>query len=231
MDQPTIDGLNTYLVSRAAAMQGLKVALSGFGGDELFGGYPSFRQIPKLLKWGQRISFSKPFGVAVQALFGRCRCRAFRPRLLGCCRIPVTSPVPICCDARFYLEDELDALLDESWLKEGLERLSTVRMLAETVSALRTAGVLRYAQVAALESCWYMRNQLLRDTDWSSMAHGLEVRVPFVDICLLERLGQPLLSGAPPNKQDLAAVRRRVAAIDANATQDRIHHTGAGVGQ
>src|SRR3989442_1569517 len=54
MDQPTIDGLNTYLVSRAGAMQGLKVALSGVGGDELFGGYPSFGQIPKLLTWGRR---------------------------------------------------------------------------------------------------------------------------------------------------------------------------------
>jgi asparagine synthase (glutamine-hydrolysing) len=50
-----------------------------------------------------------------------------------------------------------------------------------------------------------MRNQLLRDTDWSSMAHGLEVRVPFVDAALLARLGPAIASAAPPSKQDLAA--------------------------
>ena len=68
MDQPTIDGLNTYLISHAAAKQGLKVALSGLGGDELFGGYPSFRQIPELLKWGRRFSFSKSFDRAIRSV-------------------------------------------------------------------------------------------------------------------------------------------------------------------
>ena len=67
-----------------------------------------------------------------------------------------------------------------------------------------------HAQVAALESCWYMRNQLLRDTDWSSMAHGLEVRVPFVDISVLDRLGPAIASASPPNKQDLAHCAQRL---------------------
>jgi asparagine synthase (glutamine-hydrolysing) len=49
-----------------------------------------------------------------------------------------------------------------------------------------------------------MRNQLLRDTDWSSMAHGLEVRVPFVDFHLLSRLAPAIASAAPPSKRDLA---------------------------
>ena len=75
---------------------------------------------------------------------------------------------------------------------------------------MQTAGVSVHAQVAAIESCWYMRNQLLRDTDWSSMAHGLEVRVPFVDATMLERLGPAIASDRPPNKRDLAACAKRL---------------------
>jgi asparagine synthase (glutamine-hydrolysing) len=62
-----------------------------------------------------------------------------------------------------------------------------------------------------------MRNQLLRDTDSSSMAHGLEVRVPFVDMKLLDRLGPAIASIAPPNKQDLACCAPQLA----QAVRDR----------
>jgi asparagine synthase (glutamine-hydrolysing) len=103
-----------------------------------------------------------------------------------------------------YLEGELDMLLDQSWVKSGLEQLQTSTSLAATVRRLAAAGTNEYAQVSALESCWYMRNQLLRDTDWSSMAHGLEVRVPFVDVNLLERVGPAVASANPPSKIDLA---------------------------
>jgi asparagine synthase (glutamine-hydrolysing) len=106
-----------------------------------------------------------------------------------------------------HLESELDLLLDKNWLNEGLERLST---LADSISPPRAAGTIVHAQVAALKSCWYMRNQLLRDTDWSGMAFGLEVRVPFVDIGMLDRLGPAIASSSPTDKQDLAHCAQRL---------------------
>ena len=210
MDQPTIDGLNTYLISRAAAQQGLKVALSGLGGDELFGGYPSFRQIPKLLRWVRPVSWCKGIGHAVEALVRAMSLAAVPPKVAGLLSHGGDVASAYLLRRALHLENELDALLDESWLRKGLERLSTHDAMNATIRELRTAGISVNAQVAALESCWYMRNQLLRDTDWSSMAHGLEVRVPFVDVSVLNRLGPAIASSSPPDKQGLAQCARRL---------------------
>jgi asparagine synthase (glutamine-hydrolysing) len=210
MDQPSIDGLNSYLISRAAATQGLKVALSGLGGDELFGGYPSFSQIPKLLALGHRLPFAKTLGHAVGSALRAVPLPGLPPKAAGLLSHSRDIGSAYLLRRALHLENELDAILDESWLKEGLERLSTTKAINESLAALRVAGTSGHAQIAALESCWYMRNQLLRDTDWASMAHGLEVRVPFVDMTLLERLGPAIASNAPPRKQDLAACARQL---------------------
>jgi len=212
MDQPTTDGLNTFLVSRAAAGTGLKVALSGLGGDELFGGYPSFRQIPKLQKWLGHAPWPRVLGVGASKIIRGVTAPWLPPKFAGLFRYSRSVAQAYFLRRALYLDDELEALLDRDTLSLGLERLATIAELDKLVAPLVEADAPYYAQVAVLEAGWYMRNQLLRDTDWSSMAHGLEVRVPYVAPALLARLGPAIASAAPPTKRDLAACAEYVPA-------------------
>ena len=224
MDQPTIDGLNTYLASRAATHQGLKVALSGLGGDELFGSYPSFHQIPRLLKWGQLLRLPTSWGTVVQGLAKLLAVPGIPPKAAGLLSGSRDIGAAYLLRRALHLESELDLLLDESWLTEGLERLATSSSLSDIVKPLITAGTSAYAQIAALESCWYMRNQLLRDTDWASMAHGVEVRVPFVDVGPRPpRTGSCIFVSA--YQTGPSALRTTIAAGNADAAENRLHYT------
>ena len=140
MDQPTIDGLNTYLVSYAAAKLGLKVALSGLGGDELFGGYPSFRDVPQLAQWGRRLSILQPFGNAVQRALRTVALPGMPPKLPALFTHSTSLAKAYLLRRALYLEDELDVLLDESWISEGLERLGHPVCLGSNCCATACSG-------------------------------------------------------------------------------------------
>lgn len=200
MDQPSIDGTNTYFVAKAAHEAGLKVALSGLGGDEIFAGYPSFRQVPRLVR------LLGPF--AGLGGFGRAVRRATAPWLKN--RVPPKYPGLLEYGTSFagaymlrrclFMPWELDELLPREMVRDGLAELDTLARLARGIERLDNPRL----KVTALEIAWYMRHQLLRDSDWAGMAHSLEIRVPLVDATLLARLATLLAGPAPPSKGDMA---------------------------
>jgi asparagine synthase (glutamine-hydrolysing) len=178
MDQPTIDGTNTWFVSKAAAERGLKVAISGLGGDELFGSYPSFRALPRIVA-ASRL----PLAATVAGRLGR------NPKARAVAQYGATWAGAYLLKRGLFLPDELPSLMGAEAARDGVERLSMLDHIARTIDP--DPGT-PFGRVAALEASLYMRNQLLRDTDWASMAHSLEVRTPLVDATLLRQIA-PLL--------------------------------------
>ena len=179
MDQPTIDGVNTWFVSKAAAERGLKVALSGLGGDELFGSYPSFRTLPRMVG-ASRV----PLVTSIAARVRR------HPKARALPRYASTWPGAYLVQRALFLPDELPDVIGADAAEEGLNRLQILERIG---AALEVDPGTPFARVAALEASLYMRNQLLRDTDWAGMAHSLEVRTPLVDAALLRQMA-PLLA-------------------------------------
>jgi asparagine synthase (glutamine-hydrolysing) len=216
MDQPSIDGINTWFVSKAAAEAGLKVAISGLGGDELFGGYPAFRDIPRwtrLLWLPSRVPGLGALAEQAQAAFAPLF-PSLSPKAAGMLRYGGTYAGAYLLRRGLFLPRELPALIGDDMAREGLHRLRPLRYIArqlgQTVGASpaprsspppRTA----HGRIATLESALYMRNQLLRDTDWASMAHSLEVRTPLVDTWLLRKLAGPLATARVTNHKRLLA--------------------------
>ncbi|MBT5549761.1 MAG: asparagine synthase (glutamine-hydrolyzing) [Nitrospina sp.] len=188
MDQPTIDGVNTYLISRSAHEAGLKVVLSGLGGDELFGGYPSFQLVPQLLqrkKWlnaipqwlaGLGLGLSKGFFSPTQAMKLE---HWVQGKLSGAHEYFLIR-------ALFCQEPVLRLFADREQAETEIEK-NFQRTLRLTENG--PSGDL-FNQISYLETFHYLQNMLLRDTDMMSMAHPVEVRVPFMDHRLVEMMFQ-----------------------------------------
>lgn len=185
MDQPTIDGINTWFVSKAAAQAGLKVALSGLGGDELLGGYASFKDIPLRVRsfaWLSRIAllgelFRIGYGLLANHFV------ALKPQNAGLLKYGGTYEGAYRLQRGIFMPWQLGQIMNADCAREGFLRLQAHEREEQPGPALNAFG-----RVVFLESSRYMRNQLLRDTDWAGMAHSLEIRVPLVDSVLTEKI-------------------------------------------
>jgi len=212
MDQPSIDGFNTFAVSRAAHEAGLKVVLSGLGGDELFGSYPSFADVPRAARaarWGRRLP-----GLAAVWPGLAARLAPGRPKLAGLLRHGATLAGSYFLRRALFLPEELPRLMGAEAAAAGLAAYDPIADAAKLLSGSGAANGHRPATAAwlavqELESSQYMRNQLLRDSDWASMASSVELRVPLVDACLRRQLAAAGYCG--PARPGKAALVRRLA--------------------
>lgn len=202
MDQPSIDGVNTYFVSKVAKESGMKVALSGVGGDELFGGYPSFKNIPEMVKlfsWSRSVpAIGKVFRWVSAPILKHMT----SPKYAGLLEYGSSYSGAYLLRRGLFMPWELPSILDGDLVREGWNELQPLVNLEETISGISSDRL----KVSALELSWYMRSQLLRDADWAGMAHSLEIRVPLVDIVLFRSLLPYLISENPPTKQSMALV-------------------------
>jgi asparagine synthase (glutamine-hydrolysing) len=163
MDQPTVDGINTFVISRVGAALGLKVLLTGIGGDELFGGYTTFTKVSRLLKYGAGL----------------------RPAARVLAKFRTTNPIQwqkVADSGRLESLAEAYLLQRSIRWRQADKSVRSTRGLQNDIESLAND----FQKVAAMELQFYSRNQLLRDADVFSMANSVELRVPFLDTQLTE---------------------------------------------
>ena len=200
MDQPSIDGINTWFVAKAAAKQGLKVALSGIGGDEIFQSYPSFSQLPRLQNALVNLTGWTLFNRMITKLLSLIGGILPSRKYAGLLEYGGTLEGAYLLRRSLFMPWEISSLMDPDMALEGLNELNTITSLCSMREEIGNVDL----AISSLEMQAYMKNQLLRDADWAGMAHSVEIRVPFVDMELFTPVAKMSLLGYKLKKSEIA---------------------------
>lgn len=180
IDQPSVDGFNTFCVSQLAREDGTKVVLSGLGGDELFGGYGSFQKIPQMVRLGRKLRACYPLNIGLGMgleYWGK----SAQIRRIGDFLQDTPDVKAAYRSFRGIFSHQEAGKIAHQYLPEKDLPLRHRQHSTMSLPSLED-------EVSWLEISGYMRNQLLRDSDVMSMSWGLELRVPLVDRVLLETI-------------------------------------------
>jgi len=201
MDSPSNDAFNSYLVSREVRRLGLKCALAGVGGDEMFGGYPTMHRYRGLRRMAPTLG-RKRLAVPAGWLAARWP-RMTRPKAAFAHEALARPETTYLLVRGVFMPAEVERLVGA----ERYRRAGGLEAIVQPVTAAwdGLGNVDPWIQSVVAEQALYMRQQLLRDADWASMAHGLELRVPLVDRVLTETLGTQVAALRGRGRKELLA--------------------------